>query len=301
MDFSLRVVRGVLMTACAMLAFEGEAATLEKIKARHSATIGYSKNQFPFSYPAAGGKPTGYMIELCRRVLETMAAEWRKEPLDLKFVPVELGNRMALVANGTVDMICGLSTANAARDGQVAFLLPTFVDNTKIVVLQSSGIPSLRGMAGKRLAVVTGSSNVQIAMAANKDGALKMTILPVKTGQDAMQMLDKGEVEGYISSDTLIHGVLQKTGRASAYRILPESLERRTRAIMVPREDPDFRNAANRALQKLAKSGEFEEIYRRWLESPLPPDGVNFQLEMDDAIRAWVKDAKLAPNTRRRQ
>ena len=39
--------------------------------------------------------------------------------------------------------------------------------------------------------------------------------------------------------------------------------------------DPEFKKLVDEALVGLMKSGEFERIYARWFESPIPPKQIN--------------------------
>ena len=62
--------------------------------------------------------------------------------LDVKYQPVTSQNRIPLVQNGTVDLECGSTTNNAARQKDVAFALTTYVEEVRIAVKANSGIKS---------------------------------------------------------------------------------------------------------------------------------------------------------------
>jgi len=184
-----------------------------------------------------------------------------------------------------VDMECDLSTDNPGRETQVAFLDPTFVGSTKIVVMANSGISSSNELAGKRLVVVTGSSNVQIASELNRERRLNMNIVLVKDSAEAIQMMEAGTGDAFISSDILIYGLIARANQPGNYKVLEDALSKRTYGIMVRRQDTAFREAANAALRDMVKSGEFDKIYRRWFQSPIYPGEVNLNLPMSDALR----------------
>jgi glutamate/aspartate transport system substrate-binding protein len=50
-------------------------------------------------------------------------------------------------------------------------------------------------------------------------------------------------------------------------------------------------------LAKLMRSGEFEKLYVRWFENPIPPKGINIQLPMSDALRRAIKEPNDRPNS----
>jgi ABC-type amino acid transport substrate-binding protein len=59
--------------------------------------------------------------------------------------------------------------------------------------------------------------------------------------------------------------------------------------------DVAFKDAANRALRTMIRSGAFEEIYQRWFQSPVAPAGLNLKLPMSEALRDRIVAAKAAP------
>ncbi len=62
-------------------------------------------------------------------------------------------------------------------------------------------------------------------------------------------------------------------------------------AIHVP-TDPD-----EPALAALMKSGEFEKLYRKWFESPIPPKGINLQAPMSQELKDNMKAMSDKPAT----
>jgi glutamate/aspartate transport system substrate-binding protein len=64
----------------------------------------------------------------------------KRPKLDIKYQPVTSQNRIPLVTNGTVDLECGSTTNNAARQKDVAFAVTTYVEEVRMVVKANSGI-----------------------------------------------------------------------------------------------------------------------------------------------------------------
>jgi ABC-type amino acid transport substrate-binding protein len=271
-----------------------QGGTIDRIKSGGAITIGYREDQFPFAYLDAEGKPIGYTLDLCRRIVSLIQDQPGKEPVRLRMAILNPGNRVAMVANGTVDMECDLTTDTAGRSGQIVFLDPTFVGSTKIVVRASSGLSSVADLAGKRLLVVAGSLNVQIAMELNANRNLAMAVIPVKDGPEAIRMVEAASGDAFMSSDILIYGLVARSAQPAAFKVLDEAISKRTYGIMVRQQDTAFRDAANKALRGLMKSGEFEEIYKRWFQSPTEPGGVDLRLPMSDGLQERVKAAKAA-------
>src|SRR5438067_11714217 len=113
-----------------VLAQEG---TLKKIKDSGSITIGHRDASIPFSYYDDKQQPIGYSMDLCMRIVDAVKAELKMPKLDVKHQLVTSANRIPLIANGTVDLECGSTTNNIARQKEVSFSITTFLTANRIV------------------------------------------------------------------------------------------------------------------------------------------------------------------------
>ena len=84
------------------------------------------------------GRYTGYHVELCERVIAGLREAQRLPALAIDYQPVTSSNRIPLVRNGTVDLECGTTTNNAARQKEVAFALTTYVTEVRLAVAAKS-------------------------------------------------------------------------------------------------------------------------------------------------------------------
>ena len=115
---------GVLALGASALAAHADDFTghLAKIAQSGTFTIGYRESSVPFSYLDDNHNPIGYSMDICAKVVEAVGQKVGKE-LQVNYVPVNPKTRMTLIANGTVDIVCGSSTDTLARQEQVGFLL----------------------------------------------------------------------------------------------------------------------------------------------------------------------------------
>src|SRR3546814_8518143 len=77
---------------------------ISRIKEQGSLSIGYRESSIPFSFVDAQGKPAGYSTDICLQIAATVKKKLNLPDLKVKWVPVNLQNRIPLVANGTVDI-----------------------------------------------------------------------------------------------------------------------------------------------------------------------------------------------------
>src|SRR3978361_440686 len=103
--------------------------TLAKVKASGKVVMGVRESSAPLSYTLGGGKFTGYHVELCQRILKAVTPG-----AAIEYTPFTSANRIPLVQNGTVDIECGSTTNNVARQKDVSFALTTYVTEVRTAV-----------------------------------------------------------------------------------------------------------------------------------------------------------------------
>src|SRR6266568_7897291 len=135
-----------VLTAAA-LGFSAAAAaqegTLKKIKDSGSITIGHRDASIPFSYYDDKQQPVGYAVELCLKIVDAVKSELRMPRLDVKYQLVTSANRIPLMANGTIDLECGSTTNNLARQKQVGFTITHFLTANRWVYKKSAKLDKL--------------------------------------------------------------------------------------------------------------------------------------------------------------
>jgi glutamate/aspartate transport system substrate-binding protein len=65
--------------------------------------------------------------------------------------------------------------------------------------------------------------------------------------------------------------------------------------IMLRRDDAPLKAIADRASADLYRSPEIEAIYRKWFESPVPPNRLNFNTPMSSVLRNPFADLSDSP------
>ena len=224
-------------------------------------------------------------------------AGWMKVSLKLKTLkvvhqPVTSQNRIPLVTNGTVDIECGSTTNNAARQNQVAFAPTTFVSNVRMAVKKSSGIKGLSQLSGKPVATTTGTTSVQLMRAHEKGQGLDFKEVYGKDHADAFLMLETDRAVAFVMDDNLLAGLIVGSKNPGEYEIVGVVLNVEPIAIMLRKDDPQFQGLVNAAVRDMIKSGEVDKLYKKWFMSPIPPKGENLNFPMSEKL----KEALKSPN-----
>jgi ABC-type amino acid transport substrate-binding protein len=170
---------------------------------------------------------------------------------------------MDLVRKGEAHMECGSTTATLSRMEQVDFSSPIFVDTTGLLVRKSSGAKALGGLAGKKIAVVPGTTNEKALQNALKKQLVSASVVQVKNRDEGIAALEAGTVDALASDKILLVGLAGKVKDPSQYELLADDLGFEPYGIVLPRGDANFRLAVNRALAQIYASDAIVEVFRR--------------------------------------
>jgi glutamate/aspartate transport system substrate-binding protein len=269
--------------------------TLKRIKENGSITLGIRESSLPLSYLDDKQQPVGYHIDICNRIVDAVKTYLKLPSLKTTHTPVTSQNRIPLVTNGTVDLECGSTTNNEARQKQVAFAPTTYVTNVRMAVKKASRIKSLAELNGKPVATTTGTTSVQLMRAHEKGKGIDFKEVYAKDHADAFLMLETDRAVAFVMDDNLLLGLIASSKSPSDYTIAGETLSVEPIAIMLRRDDPAFKNVVSDAVKALMKSGEIDKLYRKWFESPVPPRSVNLAFPMTEATRSAIKNPNDAP------
>ena len=176
-----------------------DAGTLKKVKESGSITLGIRESSYPLSYLDDRQQPVGYHIDVCNRIVDAVKSQLKLPALKVQHQAVTSQNRIPLVSNGTVDLECGSTTNNEARQKQVAFAPTTFVTNVRMAVKKASGITSLGQLGGKPVATTTGTTSVQLMRAHEKGKGIDFKEVYGKDHADSFLMLETDRAVAIVS------------------------------------------------------------------------------------------------------
>lgn len=253
-------------------------ATLDKIKADKTITLGYRDASYPLSYLGKTGVPVGYHIDICQKIVDQVKAQLALPDLKVDYQLVNSDNRLGLVAEGKVDLECGSTTNNVERQKRVAFAPTTFLARTRVVVRKDTGITALDQLSGHVVATTKGANSIDMLLV--KYPKLKITSVFGKDHAQTFAMLDSGAADAFVMDDNLLAGLVANAADPGKYLLLTEPLDYQPIAIMFRKDDPAFKALVDGVVKGMMKTGEIDQLYERWFDKPIPPKGVtlNFPL-----------------------
>jgi glutamate/aspartate transport system substrate-binding protein len=286
-----RISISILAAAAALALSFGAGAqegTLKKIKDSGTITIGHRDASVPLSYYDDKQQPIGYAMDLCMKIVDAVKAELKMPNLKVNYQLVTSANRIPLMANGTIDLECGSTTNNIARQKEVSFTMTHFVTANRWVAKKSANIKTLNDLKGKTIVSTAGTTNIKQITEINAAQNLGMNIISANGHPEAFQMVETGRAVAFVMDDIILAGLAAQSQKPGDYEISAVGLSVEPYGIMLRKDDKAFKAVADKAMTEVYKSGQINAIWDKWFTKPVPPKGINLNLPMTAAFKKVV-------------
>ena len=235
---------------------------LKSIVDNKAIRIAYRTDATPFSFKNDKGEPAGFSLDLCQLVTKSIGQQFGVPDIKIEWIPVTVQTRFSAISNGQADVECGSSTITLGRMKEVDFSNITFVESTGVVVARAANFQSLSDMAGKKIAVVAGTTNEAAVNQQSRAHNLNITVVTVKDRDEGIGALETGKVDGYAGDKLLLAGTHAKN--PDALVMLTDDLSIEAYAIALPRGDWALRLAVNTGLASVFRSGLIFAGFKAW-------------------------------------
>jgi glutamate/aspartate transport system substrate-binding protein len=262
--------------------------TLKKVKDSGAITIGHRDASVPFSYYDDKQQPIGYAMDLCMKIVDAVKAELKMPSIKTNYQLVTSANRIPLMANGTIDLECGSTTNNLARQKEVSFTITHFVTANRWVYKKSAKLGKLESLKGKTIVSTAGTTNIKGMTEINAAKNLGMNILSANGHPESFQMVETGRAAAFAMDDILLASLVASSRSPKDYEISAEATSVEPYGIMLRKDDPAFKKVVDAAMTNVYKSGQINAIYSKWFQKPVPPKGINLNLPMGAALKKVV-------------
>jgi glutamate/aspartate transport system substrate-binding protein len=291
--------RTLALAASALLALvpAAWAQTLDKVKASGSIAVAYRESSIPFSYLDDKAQPTGFGWEICQRIVDEARKATGRADLKVTTQAVTSANRIPLLMNGTIDIECGSTTNNSDRAKQVAFATNYFYTGTRLLVKAGSPIKAVADLRGRKVVSTTGTTNFRIMRTLNDERNLGFELIGAKDHAESQLVVASGRADAFAMDDILLYGLAASAANPAEWAVVGEAIQVEPYAIMLRKDDPTFKALVDGVLARLMDSGEFERLYTRWFQSPIPPRGVNLNAPMPRELRENLRAKSDKPAT----
>lgn len=262
---------------------------LDRIGQSGKIVIAHRESSVPFSYVLADRTPVGYAVELCLKVAEAVRRKLELKALVPDYLQVTPANRIAVIAEGRADLECGSTTNNAERRQKVAFTVPHYITGARYLVRGDSQIEDLSHFEGKKLVSTKGTTPLKAIDQANRERLLGITLLEAPDHARAVEMVEQGEADGFAMDDVLLYGLVAGRPDPAKLKVIGKFLTIEPLAIMLPRDDAEFKKIVDEEMRRLIHSREAHVIYDKWFLKPIPPQHTALNLPMNYLLKDFWK------------
>lgn len=257
------------------------AGTLDRIKQSGRINIGYTTEARPFSYRDESGNPTGYAIEVCKRVADALKADLGLPALALNFISTSHENGVATLEQGKIDLYCAPVPASSVLRKRVAFTAPIFLGGVSAVVRADASpqlkdilygrAPQLRGNESKdqvlqraTFAVVAGTPAERVLNERLKEMQIKTSVLPVDDFAAGVERVLEYRAEAFFADRAVLLDAVKRSADPGKLQILDRYFTEERGALALAQGDEALRRALDRSLAQLYRSADFNALYAKW-------------------------------------
>lgn len=250
-----------MFTGCGNNEQTGTDDSWTKVETAGKFILGLDDSFPPMGYrDTTTGEIVGFDIDLAQEVCDRLGIELVKQPIDWDSNLMELDS-------GNIDCIWNGLTKTTSRDENMNLSIP-YMNNTQVIlVLQNSTYNSREDLAGKTVAVQSGSSGEN---AVNDDKEFKASLKEVigtANYTNALAELKNGTVDAIVLDEVVAQRFI--SDNANTYRLIQKDgaddfLTQEEYVIGFRKADEALKNKIVDTLKEMKADGTLAEISTKW-------------------------------------
>ena len=263
------LVLSIVLAACTLGGANASGNKLDQIMERDVIRAGVRFDNPPHSFIDEEGNWVGFDIDIAHAVARELG-------LDLELVRVDELTRISYLQEDNIDMAVASMSKTIRRDEEVDFS-QTYFWSKQTFLVRDGEIGSLDELVGAKVGMDRGSSaigNWRDWLTSNGYPA-EADIVEFGNKQAAAEAVRQGAIAGWAEDYEILASFAKND--PSLVVLGDESIGLKLDGIGVAENNSKLLDAINQALQDIAASGEYDEIYNRWFgpdsDTPVPLQG----------------------------
>jgi polar amino acid transport system substrate-binding protein len=264
------------------------AGTLERVREAGKLVLGYRTDARPLSYRDEAGNAAGYSVALCQKIAEQVKSDLGLASLGVEWTPVMLADRFNAVQQGKVDILCEADAETLGRRKDVAFSIPILPSGIgallradaaaalRFVLAQGRppsnpvwrGSPARTVLERKTFSVVAGTTSEP--WLAGRLGAFQLdaSVVPVASYDAGIRRVLDRNSDVLFGDRPILLDAARRNASTGDLIVLDRLFTYEPVALVLARNDDDFRLVLDRTLSQLYGSSEFLDLYGKWFGPP---------------------------------
>jgi glutamate/aspartate transport system substrate-binding protein len=150
---------------------------------------------------------------------------------------------------------------------------------------------------GKKLVSTKGATPLKAIKKANDDRLLHIDVLEVPDNAKAVEMVESGAADGFAMDDVQLYGLISGAPDPGKLKVVGKFLTIEALAIMLSKDDPEFKRLVDEEMRRLIYTREAQAIYERWFNEPIPPKNRVLGVPMNYLLKDfWRYPTDWVPN-----
>lgn len=207
----------------------------------------------------ATGAIEGFDIDMVKAIAKAILGDAAKYELRV----ITAADRVAVLQDGSVDIVARAMTMTCARWDDVAFSAVYLTAGQRVLVRTGSGIGALTDLAERPVCAPAGTSSITNLVRRVPDAV----IVTAADHTGCLVRFQSGEVEAITGDDTVLAGLAAQDPYAEL--LAGDTFSSEPYGIAVNADHVDLVRFINARLDQMRKGGEWQSSYDRWLKPVL--------------------------------
>src|SRR5262249_45401892 len=235
--------------------------TVARIRERGILRVGGQQTYYLLSYrDPVTGEMSGFEVDLARHIAQAIFGD----PTRIQFVALTVAEREPAIKEGKVDIVLAAMIMTCARWNNVAFSAEYLEDRQRVLVNSRSTAAGLDDLGDKRVCASAGGADIEeVAKAASHPKPVTAA-----NAADCLILLQQGLVDAVSTSEGILAGL---AAQDHTTKIVGPALIYSPVGAAMHHDATDLVRFVNGVLEQLRSSGEWDRMYRKWLEPSLGP------------------------------
>ncbi|MCD9022080.1 substrate-binding periplasmic protein [Cohnella silvisoli] len=229
---------------------------LNQVKSAGVLKVGLMGTYAPYNFLNENKEIDGFDADIAKEIAKRLGVK-------AEFAPQEFSGLIPSLQAGKIDAIISQVTITDERKQQIDFTQPYITNEVKIIVRQDNdSITKLEDFKGR---------NIGVGLGTNDETYLRKEVLPkigkfdIKTYDDvitSLQDLNAGRIDATINNLYALKPIVDKNG--FKIKAVGEALKADKAGVAVRKDNPEFRDALDKALTDIKADGNYKTIFKKW-------------------------------------
>jgi L-cystine transport system substrate-binding protein len=234
----------------------GESNLLDQVKSAGVLKVGLMGTYAPYNFLNENKEIDGFDADIAKEIAKRLGVK-------VEFAPQEFSGLIPSLQAGKIDAIISQVTITDERKQQIDFTQPYITNSVKIIVRgDNNSIAKLEDFKGQ---------NIGVGLGTNDETYLRKEVLPkvgkfeIKTYDDvitSLQDLISGRIDATINNLYALKPIVEKNG--FKIKAVGEAIKSDKAGVAVRKDNPEFRDAIDKALTDLKADGTYNTIFKKW-------------------------------------